>query len=58
MLRRVMPIFLGAMVLAVTFLVLGIGVSGADETSKLVKVRDECTESFNIFFGDPTMKLR
>ncbi len=53
--RRIAPACLGALVLAVAVLVSGIGVGTADEASKLVKVRDECTNSFNIFFGDPAI---
>ena len=53
--RKVLPLLFGASVLAWILLVSAIGVSMSAEASKLVKVRDECTESFNVFFGDPTI---
>lgn len=59
--RRGMPV-LSAGVLGVWFVAGGVvahvstvPAKAAIDDSKLVKVRDSCTPSFNIFFGDPTI---
>lgn len=59
--RRGMPVLFAGMV-AIWIVASGVvahvstvPVTAAPDDSKLVMVRDSCTPSFNIFFGDPTI---
>ncbi len=54
--RKSIPLCFAASMLV--WIVLSTGIGRADDTSKLVKVRDECTASFNVFFNDPTICLQ
>ena len=59
--RRGMPLLSAGVIAA--WIIAGGGVAqvstvpatSAIDDSKVVKVRDSCTPSFNIFFGDPTI---
>jgi len=51
--RKLIPVFFTASLLVI--IALSSIVGRADATSKVVKVRDECTASFNVFFHDPTI---